>query len=192
MVKTRTVSPAHREQAIQVAVEELTGLALQERGLTVLLARQAPESLAGGPRERVEAHLRQSREHSRIFDERVQALKAHRGSGELLAAYVRSGLALVAAVGATVGQTATLPLARLRKGGPQERLLENAGVEGGVLANKLVILTAVAKAAELSGDEQTRAALVRVRDEATKTWEQLLAATPGLMDGLVTARAAAA
>ena len=192
MAKTRTTSPVQREQATQVAVEELTGLALQERGLTALLARQAPESPAGAPRERVEAHLRQSRAHARVFDERVQALKAHRGSGELFAGYVRSGLALVATVGATVGQTATLPLARLRKGGRQERLLENAGVEGGVLAVKLVILTAVSQAAELSGDEETRATLVRVRDEATETWEQLLAAIPGLMTGLVGARADAA
>lgn len=189
---TAASSLREREQAIKVAVEELTGLALQERGLIALLTRQRSETPAGPPRERVEAHLRQSQAHAEIFDARVRALAVHRGSGELLAGYVRSGLALVASVGATVGQTATLPLARLRKGGTQERLLENAGVEGAALANKLVILTAVSQAAALSGDEPTRAALTRVRDEARDTWDALLEQTPELMAALVAARATAA
>ncbi len=187
-----TTYPRKREQATQVAVEELTGLALQERGLIALLTRQLSETPAGPARDRLDAHLRQSRQHAQAFDERVQALKTYRGAGELFAGYVRSGLAAVASVGATVGQTATLPLAKLRKGGPQERLLENAGVEGGVLANKLVILTAVSEAAALSGDRDTHVKLVRVRDEATQTWERLLQTTPKLMDDLVAARAAAA
>lgn len=181
-------SPRRREQAARVAVEELTGLALQERGLIALLTRHASESGSGAPRSRVEAHLRQSREHAAAFDAHVEALKANRGPGELLAGVVRSGLATLGYVGALAGQTATLPLARLRRGGHQERLLENAGVEGAALAIKLVILTAVSRAAELSGDEPTHAALAQIRDEAMGTWTELVAATPGLMTGLVEAR----
>ena len=182
--------PAAHAPAARIAVEELTGLAVQERGLVALLSRQASESPRGGPRERVERHLRQAREHQRIFNERAQQLSGHRGPAELTAGVVRSGLAALGTVGATVGQVATAPFALLRQGGRQERLLENAGVEGAALANKLVILTAVNRALELSGEEDARAELARVRDEALQTWDELLEETPELMGSLVGAKAA--
>jgi hypothetical protein len=67
----------------------------------------------------------------------------------------------------------------------EERLLENAGVEGAALANKLVILTAVAEAARLSGRDETAAALADVRDEASAMWDELREQVPELMRGLV-------
>ncbi len=185
---TTTLSPRRRDRAARVAVEELTGLALQERGLAVLLARHAGEAPLGGPRERLEAHLRQSREHAQSIDERVAALQAHRGGGELVAGFLRSGLAAVGTLAASVGQVATLPLAILRRGGGEERLLENAGVEGAALANKLVILTACRQASEESGDQETLAVVERLRAETEETWDALLAAVPELMSALVTSR----
>jgi hypothetical protein len=185
---TTNPSPRRRDRAARVAVEELTGLALQERGLAVLLARHAAEAPLGGPRERLEAHLRQSREHALSIDERVEALRAHRGGGEVVAGYVRSGLAALGTLAASVGQVATLPLAVLRRGGGEERLLENAGVEGAALANKLVILTACRQAGEESGDQETLAVVERLRAETEETWESLLATVPELMSALVTAR----
>jgi ferritin-like metal-binding protein YciE len=176
------------DRAARIAVEELTGLALQERALTQLLARQAGESPLGGPRERVEAHLRQSREHQRTFDELVDRLRGQRGAGELVWGVLRSGLAAAGGVGANVAQIAIGPLTGLRRAGGEERLLENAGVEGAALANKLVILTAVAEAASHTGDEETASTLASVRDEAQSTWDELLEATPQLMQALVAAR----
>ena len=178
-----------RDRAARVAVEELTGLALQERGLSVLLARQAGEAPLGGPRERLEGHLKQSREHAELFDDRARALRAHRGGGELLAGLYRSGFALVGSVAATVAQVATLPLALVRRGGGEERLLENTGVEGAAVANKLVILTAVTRALELAGDTESHRMLRAVRDETQATLDELLAQTPTLMGALVGARA---
>lgn len=177
------------DRAARVAVEELTGLALQERGLTALLARQVAEAPLGGPRERLERHLQQSRQHSGLFDDRVQALKAHRGGGELAVGLFRSGLAALGVVGATIGQMVSLPLTVVRRGGGEERLLENAGVEGAALAIKLVILTAVTQALELTGDDASHQALRTARDEARATWDELLEQTPVLMKALVRARA---
>ena len=189
-VETEQTSAARRQdRAARIAVEEITGLALQERGLTALLARQASESPLGGPRERVERHIEQSRAHQAVFEDRIRALKAHRGTGEYVAGVFRSGLAALGTVGATVGQIATLPFAVLRRGGGEERLLENVGVEGAALANKLVILTAVSTALELSGDTASHAELSRVRDEAQATWDELLEQTSQLMEALVAARA---
>ena len=191
MAETPTASPnaVRRDRARRVAAEELTGLALQERGLTALLARQAGEAPTGGPRERLERHLERSRRHQRTFDAAVDRLRESRGTGELLAGVLRSGFAAIGTVGATAAQVATLPLAIVRRGGGEERLLENAGVEGAALANKLVILHAVNRALELSGDEATTAAIGRVRSEALQTWDELLEATPELMTALVRARA---
>ncbi len=185
----QTSAVRQRDRAARVAVEELTGLALQERGLAALLARHAGEAPLGGPRERVERHLAQSRDHAVRFDERVRALKAHRGGGELFAGLFRSGFAALGAFGAVAAQAATLPLAIVRRGGGEERLLENTGVEGAALANKLVILTAVTAALELSGDEHSHTLLARTRDEAQVTWDELLDQTPVLMGALVRARA---
>lgn len=185
---TTNLSPRRRDRAARVAVEELTGLALQERGLTVLLGRHAAEAPLGGPRERLEAHLRQSREHAEAIDGRVEALRAHRGGGEVIAGVVRSGLAALGTLAASAGQVVTLPLAILRRGGGEERLLENAGVEGAALANKLVILTACRQASEESGDLETLAVVERLRDETEETWDTLLATVPELMTALVTAR----
>jgi len=181
-------SPRRRDRAARIAVEELTGLALQERGLAVLLGRHAAEAPLGGPRERLEAHLRQSREHAQAMDERVDALRAHRGGGEVVAGFLRSGLAALGTLAASAGQVVTLPLAVLRRGGGEERLLENAGVEGAALANKLVILTACRQASEESGDLETLAVLERLRSETEETWDTLLATVPELMSALVTAR----
>jgi hypothetical protein len=185
---TTDLSQRRRDRAARIAVEELTGLALQERGLAVLLARHAAEAPLGGPRERLEAHLRQSREHAQALDGRVDALRAHRGGGEVIAGAVRSGLAAVGTLAASVGQVVTLPLAVLRRGGGEERLLENAGVEGAALANKLVILTACRQASEESGDQETLAVVERLRSETEETWERLLETVPELMSALVTAR----
>ena len=91
------------------------------------------------------------------------------------------------AIGASVAQVA--PLAVVRRGGGDERLLEDTGVEGAALANKLVILTAVTQARELSGDEESHDALKRVRDEAQATFDGLLEQTPELMSALVRVRA---
>ena len=184
-----SATTTEQDRAKRVAVEELTGLALQERGLTALLTRQAAEAPRGGPRERVERHLAQSRAHARVFDDRVRALRSHRGAGELVAGVVRSGFAALGSVGATAAQAVTAPLAVVRKGGGEERLLENTGVEGAALANKLVILTAVTQALELSGDETSHARIDRVRAETQETWDQLLEQTPELMTQLVKARA---
>lgn len=179
----------HRDRAARVAVEELTGLALQERGLGALLSRHAAEAPLGGPRERLERHLQQSAAHAELFDERVRALRAHRGGGELFAGVFRSGFASVGVLGAAVAQALTLPLALVRRGGGEERLLENSGVEIAALANKLVILTAVTQALQLSGDDESHAALRRTRDETRATWDELLEQTPELMSALVRARA---
>lgn len=176
------------DRAARIAVEELTGLALQERALTTLLARQSGESPLGGPRERVEAHLRQSRRHQQTFDELVDRLRGQRGAGELVWGVLRSGLAAAGGIGANVAQLAIAPLEGLRRAGGEERLLENAGVEAAALANKLVILTAVAEAASHTGDDDVAATLERVRDEAQETWDTLLDATPALMQALVAAR----
>ena len=190
-IPTTAPNAVRRDRARRVAVEELTGLALQERGLTALLARQAGEAPTGGPRERLERHLDQSRRHQQTFDQAVARLRDSRGTGELFAGVLRSGFAALGSVGATAAQVVTLPLAIVRRGGGEERLLENAGVEGGVLANKVVILTAVTRALELSGDETSHARLDQVRAEAQATWDELLERTPELMTQLVRARASA-
>jgi hypothetical protein len=182
-------TPRRRDRAARIAVEELTGLALQERGLQALLARHHGEAPLGGPRERLARHLAQSREHAQVFDTAVTALRGSQGVGELLMGVFRSGLATIGAVGASVAQVVTLPVTAIRRGGGEERLLENAGVEGAALANKLVILHAVNQALELSGDEETTAAIGRVRAEALATWDELLEQTPELMSALVRARA---
>jgi hypothetical protein len=188
-IQDHETTARQRDRAARIAVEELTGLALQERGLTALLARHAAEAPLGGPRERLERHLRQSREHARTFDERVNALRAHRGVGELVAGVVRSGFAALGAVAATGAQLATAPLAIVRRGGGEERLLENAGVEAAALANKLVILTAVRRALALAEDASTGTAIDEVRSEAQASWDELLQQTPALMEALVRARA---
>ena len=182
-------TPRRRDRAARIAVEELTGLALQERGLQTLLARHLGEAPLGGPRERLQRHLAQSREHAQVFDTAVAALRGSQGVGELFMGLFRSGFATLGAVGASVAQVVTLPVTAVRRGGGEERLLENTGVEGAALANKLVILHAVNRALELSGDEETTAAIDRVRTEALETWDELLEQTPELMTALVRARA---
>ena len=190
MAETPTASPnaVRRDRARRVAAEELTGLALQERGLTALLARQAGEAPTGGPRERLERHLERSRRHQRTFDAAVDRLRESRGTGELLAGVLRSGFAAIGTVGATAAQVATLPLAIVRRGGGEERLLENAGVEGGALANKLVILTALRRALTEAGEQPTLDEIEAVRADALDAWEELLEQTPELMSALVGAR----
>lgn len=180
--------PARREQAAKVAVEELTGLAIQERALTTLLKRQAAETPDGPNRDRLGAHVEESERHAELFAEQADRLGRHRGARETGAAVVRSGLAAVGAIGATIGQLATAPLALAVSGGRAERQLENAGVEGAALANKLVILHAVAEASRLSGRSETATALAEARDEAQGTWDDLLEQTPQLMRDLVATR----
>jgi hypothetical protein len=179
------------DAAAGVAVEELTGLALQERALTQLLERHRDEA-PPEVRDRLERHVQQSRNHLAVFQREIARLGDHRGPAELAAGWLRSGLAALGEVGTAAAQVATAPIGLLHRGSMQEeRLLENAGVEGAALANKLVILTAVAEAARLSGRDETAAALADVRDEASATWDELREQVPELMRGLVGARRAA-
>lgn len=178
--------------AAGVAVEELTGLALQERALTVLLQRHRDETPARH-RDRLARHVEQSRNHAGVFQREIDRLGDSRGPAETAAGLLRSGLAAAGELGTAVAQVATAPIGLLhRQSSQEERLLENAGVEGAALANKLVILTAVSEASKLSGHEETAEALARVRDEASAMWDELREQTPELMQDLVAARATAA
>ncbi len=102
---------------------------------------------------------------------------------------VRSALAAMGAVAGTGAQLATATLPLVPRGGGEERLLENAGVEAAALANKLVILTAVRRALALADDAGTGTAIDEVRSEAQASWDELLTQTPRLMEALVRARA---
>ena len=102
---------------------------------------------------------------------------------------MRSGLAALGTLAASAGQVVTLPLAVLRRGGGEERLLENAGVEGAALANKLVILTALRRALTEAQEQATLDDIERVRADALDAWDALLEQTPELMSALVGARA---
>jgi hypothetical protein len=184
---TRNLDPRHQAAARRVAVEELSGLALQERGLTTLLARQVAETAPGPARTRLQRHLDQSRRHARAFDERVSVLRGSLGPREALAGVLRSGFAALGTVGATAAQVVTAPLGLL-PGGARERVLENAGVEGAALANKLVILSALREALAQAGEAGSYTIVDDIRTEALATWEALLEQAPETMAALVSAR----
>jgi hypothetical protein len=186
------LSPAARREARAIAAEELTGLALQERGLTLLLGRHAKETPPGPDRDRLERHAERSREHQQTFAALVGELSDSKGPREAFSGTFRSGLAALGTAGAAVGQVVSLPMAVFFSGGKQERLLENAGVEGAAIANKLVILTACTRALTDAGDERALERLDRVRRETQEEWDALLEVTPDLMDALVRARGATA
>lgn len=178
-----------QHQAAQVAAEELTGLALQEKALTTLIERFVAEAPAGGPREQAEQRLSRSRSHQQTLDRLLDERKADRGAGELAAGVIRSGMVVAGAAAGTVAQLATAGLAALRKGGGEERVLEDLGVEVGAWANKLLILSALTQALELAEDAAGAAAVSVLREESHDTLHELLDEAPEVMTQLVTARA---
>lgn len=176
-------------QGAQVAVEELTGLALQEKALTQMLERFAREAPLGGPRERAEDRLAVSRSHQQTLDRLVEERQADRGAGELAAGLLRSGMVVAGVAAATAGQVATGVFAMTRRGGGEERVLEDLGIEAAAWANKLVILTALGQALELAGDERGQTAVDELRAETQLTFDEVVGAAPDVMQGLVAARA---
>jgi ferritin-like metal-binding protein YciE len=149
-----------------------------EQALVTVLRSQIAMTPGGSYRDRLESHLRETREHAT----RVQRRLGELGHGSNL---LQVGIRLVQSL---VGQAVALgktPLDLVRGTGGEEKVLKNAKDACATEALEIATYTAIERLASSVGDKATQALAASIRADEQKMLDRVLAEIPKLTAAVV-------
>ena len=146
------------EQSKQKVVQYLEEAHASEVGLVRVLQSQIAMTPRGSYRSTLEKHLRETREHARRVDVRLNEL----GHGDNP---IQVGIGLAETVFAQALALGKTPIDLIRGSGGEEKVLKNAKDTAATEALEIATYTAIERLAQDTGDEETArlAASIRAR-----------------------------
>ncbi len=171
-------------QAEQKIVQHLNEAYGIEQALERALEAQIAVAPRGSYRSGLETHLRETRDHAKRLQRRVDQL----GGGEHP---LQSGIGLLQSA---VGQALALgkmPLDLLRRTGGQEKVLKNARDACATESLEIATYTAIERLARSLGDKDTAALAASIRTDEQRMLDRLMGELPALADAVLDAEAPA-
>ncbi len=159
-------------------VQYLNEARATEKALVTALQSQIAMTPAGTYRSGLETHLRETRDHAKRVQRRLDELG--QGGGPL-----QAGVGLVQSA---VGQALALgktPLELIRGTGGEEKVLKNAKDACAAEALEIATYTAIERLASSVGDEATQALAESIRADEQKMLDRILREIPKLTDAVV-------
>jgi ferritin-like metal-binding protein YciE len=165
-------------QAKQKVVQYLEEAHATEVGLVRVLQSQIAMTPRGSYRSGLEAHLRETRDHARRVELRLNEL----GHGDNP---IQVGIGLAETVFAQALALGKTPLDLLRGSGGEEKVLKNAKDAAATEALEIATYTAIERLAQSVGDEQTARLAASIRADEEKMLARVLQEIPKLTDAVV-------
>ena len=162
----------------QKLVQYLSEAHAAEQALLTTLQSQIAMTPAGSYRDGLESHVRETRDHARRVQRRLDELR--QGSNPL-----QAGLGLVQTV---VGHALALgktPLDLVRGTGGEEKVLKNAKDACATEALEIATYTAIERLASSVGDKATAALAESIRADEQRMLERILREIPKLTEAVV-------
>jgi ferritin-like metal-binding protein YciE len=166
------------KQAKQKVVQYLEEAHATEVGLVRVLQSQIAMTPRGSYRSGLEAHLRETRDHARRVETRLNEL----GHGDNP---IQAGIGLAETVVAQALALGKTPLDLLRGSGGEEKVLKNAKDAASTEALEIATYTAIERLAQSVGDEQTARLAASIRADEEKMLARVLEEIPKLTDAVV-------
>jgi ferritin-like metal-binding protein YciE len=166
--------------ATQKVTQYLGEAKASEDALVRVLQSQIAMTPSGSYRSALEAHLSQTRDHSRRVARRIDEVRGSRNPLQMIVGVAEE----------VVGQTLALsktPLDLLRGTGGEEKVLKNAKDAAATEALEIATYTAIERLAQAVGDDATVQLAQSIRDDEEKMLERILDAIPTLTDAVVRA-----
>lgn len=166
------------DKAEQKIVQYLNEAHAMEQALVTVLQSQIAMTPSGGYRDGLESHLRETRDHARRVQRRLDELG--RGSSP-----IQAGVGLVQSI---VGQALAVgktPLDLVRGTGGDEKVLKNAKDACATEALEIATYTAIERLASSVGDKATQALADSVRADEQRMLDRVLKEIPKLTDAVV-------
>jgi ferritin-like metal-binding protein YciE len=166
------------EKTGQKIVQYLNEAHATEQALATVLKSQIAMAPAGSYRKGLESHLRETHDHARRVQGRLDEIR--QGTNP-----IQAGVGLVQSV---VGQALALgktPLDLVRGTGGDEKVLKNAKDACATEALEIATYTAIESLASSVGDEPTRALAGSIRADEQRMLDRLLKEIPKLAEAVV-------
>lgn len=165
-------------QAQQKIVQYLDEAHASEVGLVRVLQSQIAMTPRGTYRTGLETHLRQTRDHARRIEVRLNQL----GHGDNP---IQAGIGLAETVFAQALALGKTPIDLIRGSGGEEKVLKNAKDAAATEALEIATYTAIERLARAVGDDETAKLAASIRADEEKMLERILAEIPKLTDAVV-------
>ncbi len=167
-------------QSEQKVVQYLEEAHASERSLTRVLQAQILMTPRGRYRSALESHLKETGEHAKRIERRLQELGKARDPLAAIIGFAESAVGQVIAVGKS-------PLDLIRGSGGEEKVLKNAKDTCASEALEIATYTALEQLARATNDEPTASLAASIRVEEEKMLGRVLQEIPGLVDAVVRA-----
>ncbi|MDX6681251.1 MAG: hypothetical protein QOG94_1290, partial [Solirubrobacteraceae bacterium] len=151
-----------------------------EQGLVRELQAQIAMTPRGSYRTLLERHLRETRAHADRIGTRLDELDHGKNPIEMVGAVAQMVVGQALALGRA-------PLALVRGGGGEEKVLKNAKDSCAVEALEIATYIALERLAQTVDDERTAALAASIREDEERMLERLRAELPKLTDAVVRA-----
>jgi ferritin-like metal-binding protein YciE len=151
-----------------------------EQGLVRELQAQIAMTPRGSYRTLLERHLRETRAHADRIGTRLDELDHGKNPIEMVGAVAQMVVGQALALGRT-------PLALVRGGGGEEKVLKNAKDSCAAEALEIATYIALERLAQAVDDERTAALAASIREDEERMLERLRAELPKLTDAVVRA-----
>jgi ferritin-like metal-binding protein YciE len=165
-------------QATQKIVQYLEEARASEVGLVRVLQSQIAMTPRGSYRRGLETHLRETRDHARRVEERLQQL----GHGDNP---IQVGIGLAETVFAQALALGKTPIDLIRGSGGEEKVLKNAKDAAATEALEIATYTAIERLARSVGDDRTAQLAASIRADEEQMLERILTEIPKLTDAVV-------
>ncbi len=165
-------------QSEQKVVQYLEEAHASERSLTRVLQTQILMTPSGRYRAALESHLRQTREHAKHIERRLDELGEARDPLSALVGVAESALGQVLALGKT-------PLDLIRGTGGEEKVLKNAKDTCATEALEIATYTALEHLARAVEDEVTASLAGAIREQEEEMLRTVLREIPALTDAVL-------
>ncbi len=162
----------------QKLVQYLSEAHAAEQALITTLQSQIAMTPAGSYRDGLESHLRETRDHARRVQLRLDELR--QGSNPL-----QAGLGLVQTVAGQALALGKTPLDLVRGTGGEEKVLKNAKDACATEALEIATYTAIERLASSVGDKATAALAESIRADEQRMLERILREIPKLTEAVV-------
>jgi len=168
------------DKAEQKIVQYLGEAHATEQALITMLQSQIAMTPGGSYRDGLESHLRETREHARRVQRRLDELG--RGGNP-----IKAGIGLLQSVAGHAIAIGKTPLDLLRGSGGEEKVLKNAKDAYAAEALEIATYTAIERLARTVGDKATEDLAASILGEEQKMLDRILREIPKLTEAVVRA-----